>query len=209
MLIVKRKINYRYSLCECQECGADYTVKHSPSDLNHASHLCELCSNPSNQVVDQALLKKFFNYDPITGLLTWKLPTKKHKIGEQVGGLDNGYLRLKLGKVNYRVHRLIWIYMTGKDPVFVDHIDHNRANNSWSNLREVDRNTNARNKTKNRNSTTGVAGVSFDTTRGKYKASIRVNGKSKHLGYFDNLKDAKAVRKAADVTYGYHSNHGN
>ena len=37
---------------------------------------------------------------------------------------------------------------------------------------------------------TGYRGVFFVANRRKYVASIRINGKSKHLGYFENPMDA-------------------
>ena len=42
----------------------------------------------------------------------------------------------------------------------------------------------------------------------KWRAQIRVDGKRKHLGYFDTFDDAVAARKAAEIEHNYHPNHG-
>ena len=58
----------------------------------------------------------------------------------------------------------------------------------------------------NRNSTTGVPGVSLMPNSSKsapprYRAQISVNGKQLHLGCFDNLEDAKRARQEAEQRY--------
>jgi hypothetical protein len=43
--------------------------------------------------------------------------------------------------------------------------------------------------------TSGIKGVSFDKTRNKWRAHIKINGKQMHLGRFDNIEDAKLARQ--------------
>lgn len=52
----------------------------------------------------------------------------------------------------------------------------------------------------NKNSGTGVTGVSL-ARGGYYRAYITVNRKQIFLGCFDNLDEAKAARKAAEIKY--------
>jgi hypothetical protein len=49
---------------------------------------------------------------------------------------------------------------------------------------------------------------SFDKRDQNYQARIKVNGKSKHLGYFKNKEEAIAAREAANIKYNFHENHG-
>lgn len=56
-------------------------------------------------------------------------------------------------------------------------------------------------KTLNKNNTSGCRGVSYRADRGKWRAYIRFQRKSIHLGYFDRYEDAVAVRKIAEKEY--------
>ena len=206
---VIKKLDSRHSLCRCMECSNSYKVKHSPSDINHISHLCDMCSSITNQPMTQELAIKFFNYDEESGLLSWRLPTRKAKVGSPVGSIsDTGYLRIKVGSKSYAIHRLIWLMKTGKFPDQIDHIDHVRSNNAWDNLREVDYTGNARNMRKSVRNTSGVVGVSFDTNANKWRASIGSKGTLKFIGLFDTLDEAAKARKNAERIENYHPNHG-
>jgi hypothetical protein len=39
-------------------------------------------------------------------------------------------------------------------------------------------------------------------------AHIRVNRQLKHLGRFSKIEDATEARRLAEMTYGFHPNHG-
>ena len=56
--------------------------------------------------------------------------------------------------------------------------------------------------------TSGTVGISWYHINGKWAAYIRVNYKKIHLGYYTNKDDAIKARKAAEVKYGFHENHG-
>ena len=86
--------------------------------------------------MNQELLKEYLIYDPDTGIFTWIKGSQKEK---QAGTLtDRGYRRIRFKRKCYLAHRLAFLYMTGKFPDdTVDHIDRNRDNNAWSNLRSI------------------------------------------------------------------------
>ena len=90
-----------------------------------------------------------------------------------------------------------------KDPLNldIDHKDRNKGNNKIDNLRLVTTSENLRNVGKLSNNTSGVKGVSFYKSLGKYRAQIFVNGKRFHLGYFTSFEDAAAARRAAELKY--------
>ena len=157
----------------------------------------------------QELAIKFFNYDEESGLLSWKRHRSKNKIDTPIGSIsDTGCVRIKIGGKNYAIHRLIWLMKTGKFPDQVGHIDHNRSNNAWDNLREVDYTGRARNMRKSVRNTSGVVGVSFDTNANKWRASIGSKGTLKFIGLFDTLDEATKARKNAEHIENYHPNHG-
>jgi len=67
----------------------------------------------------------------------------------------------------------------------IDHINRTRDDNSDGNLRLVTNQQNNFNRS-------GVKGYSWIKPN-KWKASIKIDGKSKHLGYFDKEEDARAA----------------
>jgi hypothetical protein len=85
--------------------------------------------------------------------------------------------------------------MTGEWPSEIDHINLDKADNRWTNLRLATRRLNNAN-TRPRGAL-GVKGVSWNEERKKYVAQIRVNGKQTGLGRFDTIEEAKAAYDAA------------
>jgi hypothetical protein len=63
----------------------------------------------------------------------------------------------------FKVHRLVAFAFCDRDEsnVQVDHIDRNKANNCYQNLRWTTNSGNGRNKTKQKNNTSGYTGVTF------------------------------------------------
>jgi hypothetical protein len=108
------------------------------------------------------------------------------------------------GRIFYQqvlAHRVAWKIMTGADPIEVDHIDGNRGNNKWSNLRNGTRSDNQRNTSLKSTNTSGYHGVSFSKRQQKWIASI-------WLGSFDSKEEAITVRKKYETLLGFHTNHG-
>lgn len=157
---------------------------------------------------------EYFRYESESGMLFWKNARKGISKGSVAGSLHkrSGYIVVMLDGVSYQVHRIIWDLENPTDKVQcdeqIDHIDHNRANNSLVNLRKVKAIDNSRNRSKYSFNKSGVTGVLFDKRRGKWRAEICIFGKTKHLGRFDTLAAAVSARKDAEIFYGFHENHG-
>lgn len=95
------------------------------------------------------------------------------------------------------MHRLI---LGINDPsVKCDHRDGDGLNNTRENIRTCSVSQNGMNKGAQRNSSTGVKGVSPCGKR--FAATIRVNGKQKHLGCFDTVARAKAAYDIAALRH--------
>ena len=152
----------------------------------------------------QKRLKRRVSYNSKSGVF------RLRKNGEKVGSPNaKGYLAVQLGVKHYSLHRLAWLYMTGEFPVgVVDHIDHDKHNNVWDNLRETTQLDNCKNQKLASNNTSGFVGVRWNETRNVWTAAIKVDRKNIHLGCFDSFEDAVDARIDANTRYGFHENHG-
>jgi hypothetical protein len=113
----------------------------------------------------------------------------------------DGYVYCCFNYERWLAHRVAWKIMTGEDPNEIDHIDGDRGNNKWSNLKDGSKSDNLRNLALKRNNTSGYHGVAFSKRQQKWTASIWV-------GTFDSKEEAIAARKKAEELFGYHTNHG-
>lgn len=130
--------------------------------------------------------------------------------GKAAGYIDMfGYVSIKIGNIAYRAHRLAWLYMTGNwPPDEIDHIDMNKSNNSWKNLRCATRAQNQGNTRVQRNNLSGLKGVSAATGSKKYPfmARITVAGRTRSVGRFKTKAEGfAAYQDAAIETFGEYS----
>jgi len=163
----------------------------------------------ARELPSQAYLRQRFDYDPEEGVLRWREPCRRKAVGDVAGSFaEDYYTRVYLDGVHYMEHRLVWAWLYGDEPDFIDHINQNKADNRAANLRSVDQHTNCRNARRSRRNTSGVTGVWFDTAQELWFAMISLNGKRHFLGKFKLFDDAVAARKAAEIKFGFHKNHG-
>lgn len=161
-------------------------------------------------------LRQRLRYESETGRLIWRyyelMPTRWNSRWAEVaaGRISQcGYSQVSIYGKRYPAHRIIWAMEYGVWPNGeIDHIDGNRLNNRLNNLREVSRTENSRNMALRVDSTSGATGVCWDKNRNKWIAQIRVNRLRINLGRFAVFEDALNARKAAEVRYGFHDNHG-
>lgn len=142
-----------------------------------------------------AQLKEKLLLDEATGTFTYAgKPRPRIRIGNQCGTLrKDGYLSTVISDNEYLLHRLVILWTTGELPIEeVDHINGCKTDNRPSNLRVVNRTQNNQNRVRaGVNSATGYLGV--QSHRDKYKASIRHNKESIHLGLFNTVEEAHAA----------------
>lgn len=145
---------------------------------------------PSMKITqDQAI--QIFNYDPITGILSWKETRGSRATkGERAGTLDdNGYRAVHLIHKKYWEHRLIWLLVHGEYPSDeLDHINGMPSDNRLCNLRLALRGQNCFNTKIPKTNTSGFKGVCFQS--GKWRARCKVRGVKYHLGYFYTPEEA-------------------
>jgi hypothetical protein len=111
---------------------------------------------------------------------------------------DRGYLQICLRKDGikkyYFLHRLLGIQFipNPNDYPCIDHIDNNSLNNDLNNLRWITQSGNRRNSNY-KNKSSKYRGVHWDNNAKKWRATIKIDGKKKHLGCFINEEEASLV----------------
>lgn len=147
----------------------------------------------------QAALRAKLHYDPETGVFTWAAPGPGRRVGRRLYPHANGYVMVFHEGRLARAHRLAFLYMTGELPpegMEVDHINGDKADNRWTNLRAVSRKANRQNHRRARaDSTTGFLGVSPSGSR--FTAQIGHAGANRYLGTFDTPEEAHQAYVAA------------
>jgi hypothetical protein len=146
-------------------------------------------SKAKEALLTQEMLRQSHYYNPGTGLFYKRMASGKLKL---TGTLHHtGYLQCKINCQNYSAHRLAWLYMAGTWPEeHVDHIDGNKDNNKWNNLRVATNSDNLENQKRARvdNLSTGLLGAYPHGSR--FKARITVKGKRLCLGTFNSPEEA-------------------
>jgi hypothetical protein len=183
----------------------------------------------SRSDITPELLRQLLDYDPETGVLTWKWRDECWFAEGRRGAAHTaaawnsawagseamscvstvGYKAGAVLQVKCYAHRVAWALHHGVWPSGeIDHIDGDRLNNRISNLRDVPKTTNAKNKGKSSKNTSGYNGVYFNKAAQKWQAYLTVGGVAKYLGLYDTPETANAAREAANIHHNFHPNHG-
>ena len=146
----------------------------------------------NNGRVPIELVREYLAYDPSTGAITWEKNRGQRGIkGMAAGSISNGYIAIGLGGVrSIPAHRIAFALMHGRWPSLeIDHIDGNKTNNEWGNLREVTTEQNHQNL-RNARSDNKVGTLGVSMRDGRYLAQIQVRGKKHWIGQFNSQQEA-------------------
>jgi hypothetical protein len=166
----------------------------------------------TEEIAEEA--RRLFFYHAETGLILRRCYWKGANIGEEAGGEFHGkdgqiYRLISVCNSRFRSHRIAWLLHYGEWPLLnIDHRDGNGLNNRIANLREATVQQNGMNLKMSSKNTSGVTGVSFKKSEGRWIAAIALHQKQIHLGYFRNFEDAVKARKEAEKKYGFSERHG-
>jgi hypothetical protein len=141
------------------------------------------------------LLRSLIHYDPETGIFTPRVRRHGWSQHKPLGTVrEDGYRYIGVNYGHYRAARLAYLYMVGEwPPVVVDHIDLDRANDRWKNLRPATHPQNQANVGRRANNTSGRKGVTWEKQTRKWRAAIRAGGRRETLGRFASLEAAAAA----------------
>ena len=170
-------------------------------------NLVEQVRCPKSAPLTAERLRNVLDYIPETGGFEWAVSMGN---GGGVAGRDagsdhrHGYRMITIDGERYLAHRLAFFYMTGRMPTeHIDHINGQKDDNRWQNLREATRSQNGANRGANKRNTSGYKGVTWDKNRSKWSAAIMCQGQPYNLGGFDTPEEAhEAYKKAAGALFG-------
>jgi len=146
-------------------------------------------------------LREVLNYDPESGFFTLRVRMANVMPGTIVGrkgGYRGLYRDFQIDKTRFYLHRLAFLYMTGRWPEFeVDHKNTDKADNRWNNLRQATSGQNKANRVAKGRS--GVKGVYATAARCRkpWESCVGKDGKVWRLGQFDTIEEAHAAYTAA------------
>lgn len=137
--------------------------------------------------------RQLFFYNPDTGDITWRVSRSGVRNNNVAGyARREGYRVVFVNGKLYLAHRVAWAIVNGAWPeTGIDHINGNKTDNRWDNLRLATKSQNGMNRPAPSNNTSGYKGVSRNKKR--WAASIHENGLKRHLGTFDTPKEAHAA----------------
>jgi len=174
------------------------------------------------------LVRELLDYKPDTGLFTWRYrgvdwfscnrswkTWNSRYAGQRAGSVSTdkrtGYQFRRvviLGQI-CKEHHIAWMWMTDEPlPPEIDHVNRDGTDSRWLNLRASTHAKNGRNQSMYRRNTSGVAGVNWHKTHRKWQARCMTNGKSHHLGYFDELDEAGQAVVAFRAEHDFDPEHG-
>lgn len=161
------------------------------------------------EIISQDEARALFEYRD--GVLYWRQSINRSVPAGAIAGAlrAEGYRQVSVRRRMYRAHRIIFLMHHGYLPPEVDHINEDKTDNRIANLRAATHQQNRNNTGKPATNTSGVKGVCWDKSCGKWKAQCKISGKNYSLGHFDSIEDAaKVVRAFRETHIKEFANHG-
>lgn len=185
--------------CDNKHLAKGYCSKHY-AQFKKYGHVLERTVHDSNEIIE---------YEDYAELILYNKECKE--IARAIIDLEDvdnikiykwymnpsGYI-INRGKNIGFLHRFI---MDCPDDLVVDHINHNPLDNRKENLRICTQEQNMCNQSIRKDNKSGCPGVYYVERKSKWVAQIRINKKTKHLGYFNTIEEAIEARRQAEIEY--------
>jgi sulfur relay (sulfurtransferase) DsrC/TusE family protein len=117
---------------------------------------------------------------------------------------SHGYTCVKVNGKMVKWHRLVWEFFNNApipNDMVVDHADNNQGNNKMSNLQLLSVKENVSKCRVHRDNSSGYPGVCWAAREKKFLANIKINGVTRHLGYFSDPEAAYKAFLKAKIQY--------
>lgn len=150
--------------------------------------------NNINELPPAEQLWDLFDYDPFTGFLIHRTTRSRAKIDEIAGKHSSTqYIQLGINGITYAAHRVVYKWVTGKDPEgILEHKDDNGRNNRFWNLLDSDVHNNNVTRSLIKNGSLGQK-----DSNGAWRARICIEGKVFNLGSFQTKEEAHEAHMSA------------
>ena len=137
-------------------------------------------------------LLKVAVYDRRSGNFVCKVPVGNRSIGDEMGFIDRGIKKIQIDGTKERVHRIVYFLETGKIPHGIRHINGNRLDNRFENLRKISTREAVQKREKMRSdNTSGVCRLFYRKSKAGWYCGVRINGKYKErrIKNFENAEN--------------------
>jgi hypothetical protein len=153
-------------------------------------------------MISQARARELLDYEPATGVFRWRVNRRSYLSKARIGAIAgapryDGYVELRIDGELIHAHRLAFLWMEGTLPPEVDHINGDKTDQRWGNLRIATHGQNGTHKGPNKNNKLGVKGVRV--MKKKYEARIWRDGRQVVLGYFSTVEEASECYRMASL----------
>lgn len=145
-------------------------------------------------------LRRLVDCDLESGTLIWRHRPELSKwwnetfAGKPVAtSTRKGYVYVTICDVDYRLHRLIWLWAYGEWPKHtIDHIDLDKTNNRLSNLRDVSATVNAMHR---RDSKLGIRRVELPDGSERWSIALKIDGKwrARRFKTYDKAREKREL----------------
>lgn len=125
------------------------------------------------------------------GRFCWTASVEKHTIYAMRKDYSDGHCR------TLKLHRFIIAAPLG---IHVDHRNRNGLDNRKENLRFATKSQNMANRVNSRPPASGFRGVTFDSNKKRWTATIAADGKTYRLGHFRHAEDAADAYRRAQMS---------
>lgn len=158
--------------------------------------------------ITAARVRELLNYDPDTGLFTWRVANGgQSSPGKPAGCVSARYPCVALDSKLYLLHRIAWLHTYGEWPQHqIDHINQNKRDNRLCNLRDVTASVNQQNAPVQARSGHKNVCIRYRPKRSGgyytyYEVAINILGKTVFDKNFRSLDKAIAAAEEAREKY--------